>query len=254
MGCAPIPCGNDCIAVGTYNICIDGFDLGSTTGGLTLSREAEYVDVRNDQSCTRQARYLKQQDWMFKTTLQCVTLDKMKLVYGLPNSYIDANGESQPTLDGTTLTFAEDQSGCVFSREFPVQICGPGPGCGCRVMTYPNVQATPEQLDYNITKDNPVQLEVEFTILADCETGIIGTWSDDCDIIVECSSDPIACPPEANPMNVGIVPSGGSFFGQIDVSVVPGSSNNLTYELTDPTDPKAANVEILPNGSFVISN
>ena len=200
MSCAAIPCGNDCIAVGTYNICIDGFDLGSTTGGFTLSREAEYVDVRNDQSCTRQARYLKQQDWMFKTTLQCVTLDKMRVIYGIPETYtlpdpVTGQPIQVPSMpDATTLIFAEDQSGCVFSPEFPVQICGPGPGCGCRVMTYPKVQATPEQLDYNITKDNPVQLEVEFTILADCESGIIGTWQDDCSVVVACSSDPLPNP------------------------------------------------------------
>lgn len=187
MSCADIPCGNDCIAVGTYNICIDGYDLGSTTGGLSITRSAEYVDVRNDQSCTRQARYLKQQDWTMSTTLQCVTLDKMRLIYGLP----------EEALDGNTLTFSEGQDNCVFTATpFPVVICGPGPGCGCRYMSFPQVVATPENLEYTITKDNPVQLEVEFTILTDCENdGLIGTWTDDilCDTppATGCLSDPI---------------------------------------------------------------
>lgn len=182
MSCASIPCGSDALVVGTYNICIDGYDFGSTTGGVTVSRSAEYVDVRNDQSCTRQARYLQQQDWTFSTTLQSVTLDKLRLIYGLPES----------ALVGDTLTISEEENACVFPIPFPVEICGPGPGCGCRIMSFPSVVATPESLEYTITKENPVQLEVEFTILADCtQNGLIGTWTDDCTVTVACSSDPI---------------------------------------------------------------
>ena len=192
MPCGSIPCGGQDIVTGTYNICIDGYDFGSTTNGLMISRNAEYVDVRNDQSCTRQTRYLKQQDWSFKTTLQSVTLDKLRLVYGL-----DATSLSD---DGTVLTITENLNGCVIPEPFPVTICSPGPGCGCRIINFPNVVVTPETLDYEITKDNPIQLEVEFTVLADCVTGNIGTMSDDCTIEPPCSSDPI-------PSDIGNTPT-----------------------------------------------
>lgn len=188
MTCAEIPCSNECLVIGTYNVCINGFDLGSTTGGLTLSRNAEYVDVRNDQSCTRQFRYLKQQDWTFTTTIQCVTLDKLRVIYGMGAFYTTPEGENAeayiPADEGDAmLTIAEDQSSCGIgsSDEFNVTICGPGPGCGCRIIEMPRVQITPETLDYQITKDNPVQLEVEFTILADCASGVILTMEDVCD-------------------------------------------------------------------------
>lgn len=201
MTCATmLPCSNDCLVIGTYNLCIGGYDMGSTTGGLTLSRNAEYVDVRNDQSCTRQFRYLKQQDWSFTTTLQCVTLDKLRIIYGMGATYTDPLGAAQNSLTGTfgtddfKLTIAEDQGSCGIgsSEEFDVTICGPGPGCGCRVINMPRVQITPETLDYQITKDNPVQLEVEFTILAECATGIILTMEDTCSTPAgTCESDPI---------------------------------------------------------------
>ena len=195
MTCAEsLPCGDSCLVIGTYNVCIDGYDFGSTTGGLTLSRNAEYVDVRNDQSCTRQFRYLKQQDWSFTTTLQCLTLDKLRLIYGMPPQYTAPDGtpvETMPT--PTQLIIAEDQGSCGIgsTQEFPVYICGPGPGCGCRVIFMPRVQITPETLDYTISKDNPVQLEVEFTILADCESGVILSMQDTCDANIPCSSDAI---------------------------------------------------------------
>lgn len=195
MTCASsIPCGDDCLVIGTYNICIAGYDFGSTTGGLTLSRNAEYVDVRNDQSCSRQFRYLKQQDWTFSTTLQCVTLDKLRLIYGMGETYTDPAGVEQQVMpNATTLVIAEDQGACGIggTTEYPVTICGPGPGCGCRIIEMGRVLITPETLDYTISKDNPVQLEVEFTILADCTTGIILTMQDDCTVAVPCLSDPI---------------------------------------------------------------
>ena len=95
------------------------------------------------------------------------------------------------------LTIAENAASCGIgsSAEYPVSICGPGPGCGCRIIEMPRVQITPETLDYTITKDNPVQLEVEFTILADCDSGVILTMEDSADCsaptLFGCSSDPI---------------------------------------------------------------
>lgn len=253
MACASIPCGSNDLVVGTYNICINGYDFGSTTGGVSIVRSAEYVDVRNDQSCTRQARYLQQQDWSFSTTLQSVTLDKLKIIYGLPDSYTDENGVEQQTLspDGNTLIISEGTNLCVFPESFPVEICGPGPGCGCRIMSFPTVVATPESLEYTITKENPVQLEVEFTILADCtQNGLIGTWTDDCTITVPCSSDAPLVGPAAPNVSEAPVNQGAIIIGS--VTATPGADPNLVYTLTDPADPKAAGVTLNTDGTYQI--
>lgn len=253
MTCAAIPCGNECLVVGTYSVCINGYDLGSTTGGLTLTRNAEFVDVRNDQSCSRQFRYLKQQDWMFKTTLQCVTLDKLRLIYGMGTVYTDPAGNIQPSMPTPNiLNIAENQGDCGIgsTEEHEVVICGPGPGCGCRLIKMNRVLITPETLEYTITKDNPVQLEVEFTVLADCETGIIISLEDNCES-PECLSGPIPLPPVAFSENNGTIPEGEEFTGQL--STFAGSDDELFYEFTDPDNPCINDIILSPDGTYTIN-
>ena len=169
-----IPCTTDDLIVGVYNICLDGIDLGATTGGVTITQSNTYNDVRNDQTTLLQARHKSAQDWKITTTMRSLTLDKMRVLFGVKDG-LNAGGD--------TLCFSDVVDGCSFPEEFQLVISGPGPGCGCRNFQFPRVVITPDELAYTINIDSPVELAVEFTALASCPEGFIGCVTDTCDMI-----------------------------------------------------------------------
>lgn len=181
-----IPCDNDDLIVGTYNICLNGIDLGSTTGGVTISQANTYTDVRNDQSTTLQSRFKVQQDWTITTTMRSATLDKLRILFGVKE------GLNGPT--NTILCFQEEVGGCSFPEEFTLVVEGPGPGCGCRNFHFPRVVITPDTVDYTIQRETPVEMAVEFTALASCPDGAIGCVTDTCDqVAVDGTLEALVC-------------------------------------------------------------
>ena len=148
-GTRPIPCGNDELAVGTYNITVDGCELGSSTGGFHCST------IENNMGRKR---------FEGSTTLQSVTPDKMQL-FGFKN--IDGNYHLRADVDPVKAD---------------IQVFGPGPGCGCRVMTFPNASSKP-LTNYSISKDSPVRIPFVFT----CDEMY---FADDMSMI-ECKTEPI---------------------------------------------------------------
>lgn len=170
------PCGTDDLIVGTYNIMLQDpdtdlvYDLGATTGGVTLTQSNTYNDVRNDQTTTRQTRIRTQQDWTITTTMRNVTFDKLRLVYG----------QKQGWDGGSNLCIVEDTTGCTFPEIFRLIVSGPGPGCGCRNFYFKEVSFTPDTVEYTMQTETPVELAVEFAAFADCD-GVIGCMHDGCD-------------------------------------------------------------------------
>jgi hypothetical protein len=181
-----IPCTTDNLIVGTYNLCLNGIDLGATTGGVTISQSNTFTDVRNDQSTTLQARFRTQQDWTVTTIFRELSLDKLRVFYGITEGLNPA---------GDILCISEESGGCTFPEEFELTVCGPGPGCGCRTFHFPRVVFTPDQLDYTIVRDTPVEMSVTFTILSSCPDGTIGCITDRCDEIAtdETTTAPLVC-------------------------------------------------------------
>ena len=175
MASQNVPCTTDNLVIGTYSLCLNGVDLGATTGGVTITQENEYVEIRNDQTCTLQAVYKTQEDFMIKTTMRDVGLDKLRVLYGLTP---DETNENNPD---ESLCLESNVNGCQFPEEFELVICGPGPGCGCRNFFFPRVVIVPSTVDYTIQKDNPVEIEVEFKALASCPSGLIGSITDICE-------------------------------------------------------------------------
>jgi len=212
-----VPCTTDNLIVGTYSLAINSIDLGSTTGGVTISKSSTYTDVFNDQSQLLQGRFETEQTWTVTTTLRELPLGLMRILYGVKAGSLYLAGTDDPgtpdpdQTNGARLCFGQDPvaAGCTFPEEFCLTICGPGPGCGCRTWHFPRVVITPTSLDYVINRDEPVGLEIEFTPLSSCPSGIVGCVYDS----LACG-DPADVPVAIPPATVG----GAIVLGSIDTT------------------------------------
>lgn len=167
-----IPCTTDKLIVGTYKIILNGYDLGSTTGGVTISQSNEFTEVFNDQTPSLQAVFRNKQDFMIKTTMRDMTLDKLRIIYGLKEGF-----------NGTDVLCINADAGCTFPEEYSMTIEGPGPGCMCRQFHFPRVIITPSSIEYIIDRTKQVEVAVEFRVLPSCPDGLIGCISDSCGFI-----------------------------------------------------------------------
>ena len=82
MGWGQAPCDNSDLIVGTYNMALNGIDLGSTTGGVSIVKNAEYNEVRNDQSCLRQGIHETQQEWSATFEFKPVDKKALDVIFG----------------------------------------------------------------------------------------------------------------------------------------------------------------------------
>jgi len=190
-----VPCTSADLVVGTYNVgirhkCLNNgdtplewSDLGSTTGGVTITQSNEYTEVFNDQSLYLQAKFRTSEKVMVALTMQSVTLDRLRAAFASKNNVTaDANGNNSLVVGG--------QQTCNFPEEWELVIVGPGPGCGCRVFEFGRAVFTPDSVEYVITRDNPVQLAIEIECLASCPDGKIMTITD----YVDCATDDTGMP------------------------------------------------------------
>ena len=88
-----VPCTTDALIVGTFNIALRQsgasgayHDLGSTTGGVTITQTNTYTEVENDQSPNLQTKYRISERFTVSVTLREVTLDKLRAIYGSKNN------------------------------------------------------------------------------------------------------------------------------------------------------------------------
>lgn len=157
------------IIVGAATVCVDGADLGFTTGGVTIRQESEYVENLADQFIGVVSKYRSLEKFFVATTMLEVTLTNLLLAFGYPNANLQ---------NSTTLCLGYNSS--CFINEHELAIKGPGPGCGCRTFVFTraiNVQTT---VEYQMFRDQAVQLPVEFEILKDPDTGFFGCVYDGC--------------------------------------------------------------------------
>jgi hypothetical protein len=187
-----IPCTTDDLIVGTYYLCLNDIDLGATSGGVSITQSNTFVDVFNDQTRTLQAKFKTQEIWTITATMRNMTLDRLRVILGVKEGL---------NVGGDTLCF-RDPGNCSFPEEFALTVIGPGPGCGCRNFHFPRVVFTPDSVEYNIQRDVPGEIQVEFTALASCPEGLIGCVTDVCDTIAtdEVTTEALVC-------NEGAIPN-----------------------------------------------
>ncbi len=171
-------CSREKLIVGKYRVILNGYDLGTTDGAVSISQENEYTEIYNQQTDTLQAIFRTRQDFMVTVTMRDLTLDKLRFIYGVPGGD-PGNGVG---LDTDVLCIGSDGL-CSFPDEYSLTIMGPGPGCGCRTFHFPRVVVTPGTVAYDISREEAVSVEVEFRVLASCPDGIIGCITDICDTI-----------------------------------------------------------------------
>lgn len=158
-----IPCSTDGLIIGPFNLCLNGVDLGATTGGVSITQNREYTEIRNDQTRTLQAIATVTQDFMVTVTMRDLTLDKLRVLYGVREGLAN---------DGQTLCVVDNPTdSCSFPEEFTLTVAGPGPGCGYRSFHFPRVVITPSTVEILIQRDNPAEVAVEFKVLASCPAG-----------------------------------------------------------------------------------
>lgn len=193
MAFGNVPCTTDALIVGSYNIAIRQVgdttyhDLGSTTGGVTITQTNTYQEVENDQSPNLQTKFRINEKFTVDVTLRDVTLDKLRAIYSSKNNPVTVANVSTLDIGGQEI--------CSFPEEWEMVICGPGPGCGCRVFEFPRIVFTPDTVEYTIQRSTPVELSVQFEALAQCPSGKVLTITD----VVDCAAEDLP-PVDTDPL------------------------------------------------------
>jgi hypothetical protein len=161
-------CSPDNLTIGAATICIDGSDVGLTTGGTTIRFDNTFIDVEADQIPGIARKFRESQRAFITTTLLEVSLEQIRIALGLPAANLT-----------TATSLSLGYNAACFLPEVSMVICGPSPGCGCRTWEFDRVVSASSP-EYSMTKTEAVQMEVEFEVLADCSTGNFGTVTDGC--------------------------------------------------------------------------
>lgn len=154
--------------VGHASLCVDGVDLGYTSGGITVRRDQEVGEIRADQVAGPIRKYRSSEMYVIATSLLEVTLENLRIVYGYPEATLDS--------DCLTLGYADPCN--MIEHELVVK--GVGPGCGCRTWVFDRVVNVASSVEYVMARDAQVTLAVEFEALIDPTTGLFGQVCDGC--------------------------------------------------------------------------
>lgn len=160
---------NTNVLLGKAHICLDGSDLGYTTGGTTVRRDQEIVDVMADQVSGPVRKFRSSERFFITTSLLEATLENLRIAYGYPSS----------NLQNQCLTLGY-QNPC-FMLEHELVLKGAGPGCGCRTWVFDRVTSIVSSVEYSMSRDTQVQLAVEWEALIDPDTGVFGQVCDGCE-------------------------------------------------------------------------
>lgn len=156
------------IITGPATLCVDGSDMGLTTGGVNIRFERSFVETEADQIIGIAKRSLQMERIFVATTLLEATLENLRIAFGLPEA----------SLTGGTVLCLGYNSSCGLN-EHSIVVKGPGVGCGCRTFVFERATSisTPE---YNMQRTQEVQIAVEFEVFKDETTGQFGCIYDGC--------------------------------------------------------------------------
>jgi len=144
----------DNLIIGTYTVCIDDTDIGSTTGGCTVRYSPQFLSVSSDQYAGTMKSVRTSEQYFVTFTAQEVTLDLLRIALGYPSA----------NLVGSVLTLGYND-GCAAS-EHTIAIKGPGPSCGCRTFEFYRAVSNSES-EYVMNFAEEVRLAMEFEIMKD---------------------------------------------------------------------------------------
>lgn len=164
------------LITGPFHLFVDEYDLGATTGVVSLVRGVTNFAVIHGQSRTPVQNVKTVEETYLRVTMKSLTLDKLRIIYGIQKQQVD----SKIGLIDKTLCFGEQK--CNLPEVYSLVLEGPGPGCGCRNLHFPRTIVTPDTIDYTISHSNITQVEVRFTVIPDCE-GFLGCITDKCGFI-----------------------------------------------------------------------
>jgi hypothetical protein len=147
------------IIAGSADICIDGVDIGLTTGGVNVRFERTFVETEADQILGIAKRFLNMERVFVDATLLEVTLENMRIALGYPSDNLTG---------GTKLLLGYNSSCSLAEHEMVLR--GPAPGCGCRTFVLPRVVSVSSP-EYNMQRTQEIQFQVSFEVLKDDEAG-----------------------------------------------------------------------------------
>ena len=190
-------CDTNNLIVGTYRLILDGHDLGTTSGGVSITQNNEFTEIYNDQTNVLQGLFRTKQDFTVTVNIRDLSLDKMRVFSG-----------TQEGFNGTDVLCISSDIGCTFPEEFSLTVEGPGPGCMCRTFHFPRVVIAPSSVEYVLNREEVTEVSIEFRVLPSCPDGIIGCITDRCampdgstlfvstdeDVTVEIPIDELAIP------------------------------------------------------------
>jgi len=156
------------IIVGSATLCVDGSDLGLTTGGINIRFERTFVEIAADQVVGIVSRRLESERVFISTMLLENTLENLRIVFGYPTANLTG---------GTKLCLGYNSS-CGLN-EHSITVKGKGPGCGCRTFVFDRASSVSSP-EYNMQLTQEVQLAVEFEVFKDVATGEFGCIYDGC--------------------------------------------------------------------------
>lgn len=160
-----VPCSTQDLIMGTYRICLNGVDLGSTDGALSIEQSNEYNEIYTGQSTSMITKARTRQNITVTATMLNLSFDKLRVYYGVKEG-----------LATTGLAISAD-TGCSFPEEHTLTVEGPGIGCGTRLIHFPRVICAPDTLSYEIDPESHAKLEVIFNALPTCN-GLIMSMTD----------------------------------------------------------------------------
>lgn len=145
------------IIVGAGTLSLGGIDVGATSGGVTMSRTAQYLDVTTDQHKVTLKKYLTSDKRFVKTSLLEATLENLALAWG----GVVTTAAGPPATD--TLTMGIDDEPATKTISF----VGPAPGTyKTRTFTH-SLAVNMANSEHSYKKDGETMIPVEFELLAD---------------------------------------------------------------------------------------
>jgi len=155
--------------VGAASLCLDGVDIGYTTGGVEVAHEPTFLNIESDQACGTTRIGRTSEKMMVRTTAQEVLLNSIRLAMG----YAETNHE------GAKLWLGGDCNACSGLEEIELVVKGPGPSCGCRTFVFDRAVSV-GQTTLSFQREQEMQLPLEFEILKSDSTGFFGFVEDGC--------------------------------------------------------------------------
>lgn len=142
------------ISIGSAQVCVNNSDIGFTTGGVKISYQPTFVEVRADQVGGIVKRYKQEERLFVEFELIEITIERLREIFGYPTSNL---------WDSNTALYLGYLSGCSL-EEVPLRIISPGLGCCTREWNFTKAISVSEA-ELNFQRDQESRISAKFEIL-----------------------------------------------------------------------------------------